>query len=151
MYFFSLAGSLGILWIIISAVFYLSGDRRTSVFIILSLLLSLIITNLVLKNLVARPRPFEAIEGFIPLMERFADAGGYSFPSGHASSSFAAAFAISAAKGKKGAPAYIPALFISLARLYIGVHYPTDILCGALAGTLAALAAMLIIKRIRKL
>jgi undecaprenyl-diphosphatase len=152
MYLLSVLGSFGALWLIISAIFYASGDRRSSVFIVLSLVISLIVTNLILKNAVARPRPFELIEGFAPLMGRFADAGGFSFPSGHSSSSFAAAFALAASKGKKGALAYIPAALISFSRLYVGVHFPSDVLFGAAVGTLCGAAAAIIMKKIiRKL
>ncbi len=151
MYFFSALGTLGALWLIIAAVFFFRGDRRTVAYIVLSLIFSLIVSNLIIKNVVARPRPFELIEGFAPLMGRFADASGFSFPSGHASSSFAAAYALAAAKGKKAALAFIPAALISLARLYIGAHFPTDILCGALFGIFSAFLAGLIVKRIRKL
>lgn len=151
MYFFSALGTLGALWIIIAAVVFFRGDRRAGVYMALSLIFSLIVSNLIVKNIVARPRPFELIEGFAPLMGRFSDASGFSFPSAHASSSFAAAFALAASKGKKGALAFIPAALIAIARVYIGAHFLTDIVCGALFGIVSALLAGLIVKRIRKL
>ena len=77
---------------------------------------------------------FEALEILID------QPGEFSFPSGHTSSSFAFAFAVYLLLPKKyGIPAMVLALLIGLSRLYVGVHYPTDILGGILVGCLCSL------------
>ena len=102
-----------------------------------SLLGSLLLNNLLLKNLVARIRPYETVEGLSRIIEAQVD---LSFPSGHAGSSFAAAAAIYLSCPRRiGIPALVLAALISLSRLYVGVHYPTDVICGALIGTAVAI------------
>ena len=93
---------------------------------------------LFLKNVVARTRPYEVVEGLTRLIEKQSD---YSFPSGHTAASFAAAVILFLQLPKKyGIPALILAVLISFSRLYLGVHYATDVLAGAVSGTLIALA-----------
>lgn len=103
-----------------------------------SLVGSVVVNNLFLKNVVARTRPYEVVEGLTRLIEKQSD---YSFPSGHTAASFAAAVILFLQLPKKyGIPALILAVLISFSRLYLGVHYPTDVLAGAVSGTLIALA-----------
>ena len=78
------------MWVLVSIVMLVpEKTRRIGIAGILALLVSLLINNIILKNLVARVRPYEVIEGLIPLIRRPRD---YSFPSGHTASSFAAAW-----------------------------------------------------------
>ena len=99
-----------------------------------------VVTNLCLKDLVARIRPYDSVEGLVPLVARLKD---YSFPSGHTCASFACAGVYyKAFPGKWGKAAMVLAVLIALSRLYVGVHYPTDVLAGALVGTFSALAAL---------
>lgn len=98
----------------------------------LALLGSLIINNLILKNLIARIRPYEIINGLVPLIEKPTD---YSFPSGHTGSSFAAACILYRKLPKRfGIPALLLAMLIGFSRLYLGVHYPSDVLFGIISG-----------------
>ena len=93
-----------------------------------------LITNVCLKNLVARPRPYEVVEGLVPLIGKPTD---YSFPSGHTCASFACALVLYRILPKKyGVPAVILASLIAFSRLYVGVHYPTDVLGGMFVGIL---------------
>ena len=95
-----------------------------------------------------RPRPYVSFDFLIPLGHLDNET---SFPSGHTCSSFAAAAAIYFMYGKKaGIPAFILASLISLSRLYVGVHYPTDILAGVIVGVLCGLAGAAICKAITK-
>ena len=88
----------------------------------------------------ARIRPYDSVEGLVPLVARLKD---YSFPSGHTCASFACAGVYyKAFPGKWGKAAMVLAVLIALSRLYVGVHYPTDVLAGALVGTFSALAAL---------
>ena len=90
--------------------------------------------NLLLKNLVARTRPYEVIDGLQLLVSRAVD---LSFPSGHAASSFAAAVVMAKLLPKRyGIAALILAGLIAFSRLYVGIHYPTDVLFGAVSGCL---------------
>ena len=77
------------------------------------------------------------LENFRPWYHPFGP-GGSSFPSGHTNASFAAAFALAKGFGKKGAWAYLVAALIAVSRLWVGVHYPTDVIAGAVCGTLCA-------------
>ncbi len=83
------------------------------------------------KLVFARPRP--------PVHRIGPHAGGYSFPSGHASTSFACATMLSAFAPRLRVPLYALATLIALSRLYNGDHYPTDVLAGAILGTATAL------------
>ena len=74
-------------------------------------------------------------------------AGGWSFPSGHSTSSMAAALAMFCRTPRRiGTPPLVLAAIICLSRLYVGVHYPTDVLCGTLIGALAAVCSLRITK-----
>lgn len=131
-------GDAGWIWILCTIVFLLWKKRRAAgICMTFSLLGSLLLNNLLLKNLVARIRPYETVEGLSRIIEAQAD---LSFPSGHAGSSFAAAVAIYLSCPRRiGIPALVLAALISLSRLYVGVHYPTDVICGALIGTAVAI------------
>ncbi len=105
--------------------------------ILLALLFSFLLTNLVLKPLVARTRPYDIAQVKL-LVERLSD---YSFPSGHTSASFAAAVAIWFWDRKWGALAILLAALIAFSRLYLYVHFPTDILGGIVVGVLCGYLA----------
>lgn len=106
----------------------------------ISMLLNLLATNIVLKNLFSRTRPYVAVEGLHRIIEEQID---FSFPSGHTACSFAAATVIFLMCPRKvGVPAMVLAVLISLSRLYVGVHFPSDVIGGALIGIGAALLAL---------
>lgn len=141
-------GDFGKIWIGATVVMLcFPQSRKAGIITAAALLTSLLVNNLTIKNIVARPRPWVDVEGLRILIRRPTD---YSFPSGHTASSFAAAVVIykNAAAWKTasgntcswiGIGALLLALGIGLSRLYIGVHYPSDVLCGALSGTIIAL------------
>lgn len=99
-----------------------------------------------LKSTIKRTRPFEAHPDII----KRSDGGGYSFPSGHTSSAFAIATSLSLSfpKWYVVAPAYAYASLVGVSRVKLGVHYPTDVLCGAFIGTASAFAANYLNKRL---
>lgn len=132
-------GNAGIFWILLSICLLLfTKTRKTGGMAIVSLAISFVINNLFLKNVVARTRPYEVVEGLNRLIEKQVD---YSFPSGHTASSFAVAMILYLELPKKyGIPLLILAVLISFSRLYLGVHYPSDVLAGAVSGILIALA-----------
>lgn len=107
---------------------------------ILAMAIGFVLTNLLLKNIVGRIRPYEAVEGLTYLVRKPADA---SFPSGHSTCSMAASLTMFAMLPRKmGIPALVLGILVCLSRLYVGVHYPTDVLAGMLVGWLGAKAAV---------
>ena len=134
-------GNGGWFWILCAVVLLaVPKTRKTGYAAALSLIFGAIVTNLLLKNIVARPRPFAEIEALIPMITKPKD---FSFPSGHTTASFAVALVMLRMLPKKfGIPAVVLAALVAFSRLYLGVHYPTDVLAGALVGWLSALCAM---------
>lgn len=116
-----------------------SGDFliRIGLTIGAGLLLELIVGNVLLKNLIARARPCWLDTDMVMLIPVPSD---FSFPSGHTFSSFTAAFILFFFKKSWGTPALAIAVLISFSRLYLFVHFPSDVAAGAILGFLLALA-----------
>lgn len=126
-------GDAGLFWIILAIILMIpKKTRKAGGMALLSLALGALITNVTLKNLVARIRPYDLVNTIIPLITKPAD---YSFPSGHTCASFASAAIYYRMLPKKyGIAAMVLAGLIALSRMYLGVHYPTDVLAGMLVG-----------------
>lgn len=126
-------GNGGILWIILAIILMLiPKTRKTGIIVLAALLLDVILCNGLLKNLIARIRPCDVNTAVQLLIPRPSD---FSFPSGHTAASFAAVSALHFSGEKKlWKAALIPAVLIAFSRLYLYVHYPTDILGGILLG-----------------
>ncbi len=126
-------GDSGWFWIALAAVLCcFRPTRRAAVAAAIALLLSLLVNNLFLKPLVDRTRPYEVVEGLVNLVP---PPGDPSFPSGHAGASFAASTAMFPhLKRRWGVCLMVLAVLIALSRLYLGVHFPTDVAAGALIG-----------------
>jgi undecaprenyl-diphosphatase len=110
-------------------------DENTSVLLFLSEALNLGITH-GMKVLVKRPRPYRSLD-HVQLSETSSVGGSYSFPSGHSSSSFTIATLLTLRYPDEPviiAGSYLYATVTSLGRMYWGVHYPSDVLCGMLIG-----------------
>lgn len=139
--FITSLGNSGWFWIALSLLLVIpQRTRKAGIAAVLAMAIGALITNVTLKNLVARTRPYEVIEGLRLLIEKPHD---YSFPSGHTSASFAAAMVYYRMGPRKwGIPAVILASLIAFSRLYVGVHYPSDVLGGLLIGVFAAWAAV---------
>ncbi len=146
MVFFSLIGNVGLVWILTGIVLLIpKRTRRGGILTLICLLAAYLVNDQVLKELVARPRPYHTLTELEILVAQLTSS---SFPSGHTNSSFAAAMALTLAFGKRGALAYIPATLIALSRCYVGVHYPSDVLAGMIVGTLVAFIAFRLAERI---
>lgn len=153
MIFITSLGNGGMIWIVATIVLLIpKKTRKAGVMSAVALLGSLIINNNIVKNIVQRPRPFVTftdLQIIIPTPSEF------SFPSGHTSSSFAAAAVFYRHLPKKlGLPAVILAGLIGFSRLYVGVHYPTDVIAGVLMGILLSYLAEylvnLFVKKLKK-
>lgn len=133
-------GNGGAVWIAIGLIMlFFKKYRRAGVALLLGLLLGLVCGNLVIKNLVARVRPC-AINTTVKLLIPFPSE--YSFPSGHTLSSFIGATCIFVREKRLGIPAYVLASLIAFSRLYLYVHFPTDIIGGILLGLALAYIAV---------
>lgn len=142
-------GNNGFLWIAIGAVLLILGNRtkpwrQWGAVLLGSLALNAVLCNIVLKPLVARTRPYDLL-GYTVLVPPLSD---FSFPSGHTSAAFAGAAVIYAMHRRWGIAAYLFAILMGFSRLYLGVHFPADVLAGALLGWAAARAVIFAADRI---
>lgn len=130
-------GNGGWFWIVLGILLlFFTKTRDAGMTALLSLVFGALITNLLLKNMVARIRPYDLYESVHPLIAHPRD---WSFPSGHTCASFASALIYLRMLPKKyGVPLLVLAGLIACSRLYLGVHYPTDVLGGILAAVLAS-------------
>lgn len=142
-------GDAGCFWIALTILLLIfPKTRRCGMVAALSLIMEVIICNGVLKPLVARIRPYD-VNTMIELIVRAPK--DYSFPSGHTAASFAAAAAYWTAGNRKLAvPCLVIAALIAFSRLYLYIHYPTDVLAGAVLGVILAIAAAKIYEGIEK-
>lgn len=125
-------GDAGIFWILLGAVLLLfKRTRICGLCVLTSLALGAAATNLILKPLAARPRPCW-INDTVQLLVRMPR--DYSFPSGHAQASFAVACAVCRNNRRWGIALLALAVLIAFSRLYLYVHFPTDVLFGGLLG-----------------
>jgi len=147
---FTSLGNAGVLWIVLSlGMLCWRPTRRAGGTALLAMALGMLCTNVILKQLVLRPRPYVTMEALIPLLT---SADPNSFPSGHTCAAFAAGMAWAGALPWRWArtAAVIQAVCMGLSRLYVGVHYPSDVLAGALIGSLCALCALWLAARSRE-
>ena len=145
MCFLTSLGNAGVIWIVLTIVLLLiPRTRKTGCIVMTALLLDLILCNGILKNAVARIRPCDVNTAVQLLVPRPED---YSFPSGHTAASFAATAALFFAGEKKlWKPALVLAVLIAFSRLYLYVHYPTDILGGMLVGIFCGYAGKQVVE-----
>ena len=134
-------GDAGIFWIAVSVLLMITKKhRKTGIGMALALMMGLLICNIWLKPTVARIRPYDfQMEYFmkeIPLLA--GTMHDFSFPSGHTIASFEAAVVILLNNKKLGIAAMILAVLIAFSRLYLYVHYPTDVIFSVLLGTIFA-------------
>lgn len=137
----TLFGDAGIFWIAVALVFLFTKKyRKTGLGMAIALILGLLVCNIWLKPLICRIRPYDFQMMYfareIPLLvDGMHD---FSFPSGHTIASFEAAVLIFLNNKKLGIPALILAVLISFSRLYLYVHYPTDVIFSVVFGTVFA-------------
>lgn len=142
-------GNAGIFWILLTVAMlvFSKKSKKTAWTAAAALILSAIVVNLILKNWVMRDRPCW-IDPNVKMLVRIPK--DYSFPSGHSSASFACATALFLRNKKVGAPFCILALLIALSRMYLFVHWPTDVLAGTAIGIIQAIIAYFLVDYIYK-
>lgn len=151
-------GNAGAIFIVLGLVLLFTKKYRKAGFsILLALIVMLVCNDVFLKEFFARPRPFNLLE---TNPEKYAFWGAeyvypelitskpdsFSFPSGHTASAFAAAVALLWHDRKLGIPVTVFAALMGFSRIYVGVHYCTDVIFGVLVGAICALVAVLIVK-----
>ena len=128
-------GNSGLIWIILAGILLLIPKyRKVGAAVLTGLVLEVICCNLVLKPLVARIRPCDVNTAVQLLIARPDD---FSFPSGHIGASFAAVAALYTSRNRLWIPSLILAVLIAFSRLYLYVHYPSDVLAGVVIGIMA--------------
>ena len=147
MLFITSLGDDGIMWIAIGVICLLfKKHRRMGLHLLLSMLCTFILGNLILKNIIARPRPCDIDTTVALLLSR---PHGYSFPSGHSINSMVAAVALFLNNKKIGIPAVIIATLIGFSRLYLFVHFPTDVLAGFVIAILVAIGVDYALRKVQ--
>lgn len=138
----------GIGWIVLALLLLIPcKTRQTGAVMGIALILGFLTGNLLLKNVIARTRPF-LWDPTITLLIKMPSE--YSFPSGHTLASFECAVAIFCFHRKWGIVALVFAVLIAFSRLYLQVHYPTDVLGGAILGGIWGILACRIVGAIAK-
>ncbi len=139
-------GDAGMIWILLCIVLLLMPKTRKSGMVLLAaLLVDLLICNVILKPTIQRIRPFDVITDIELLVKRPLD---YSFPSGHTAASFTSVMALYLAGEKKlWIPALVLAVLIAFSRLYLYVHYPTDVLGGVIIGVISGALGYWLVKK----
>ena len=132
-------GDGGIFWIVISVLLMLTKKhRRTGLGMAFALVMGLLVCNTILKPGVARIRPYDfQMKYFAKEIQLIA--GGmhdFSFPSGHTIACFEACTALMLGNKKFGIPATVLAVLVAFSRLYLYLHYPTDVIASIILGTL---------------
>lgn len=145
MIFITNLDNYGQIWIVLGLILLLFKKyRKVGVTVLISLVIMLLLNDLFLKHMIRRIRPYEGlgVELLIPIPKDF------SFPSGHAASSFSAAFALFKYYKRFAFLYFGLATLISISRLYLTVHYLSDILGGVLIGYICALIGIWIVEKL---
>lgn len=142
-------GDGGAIWILLAVILLVnSGKRKSGAILAVALCVDVILCNGILKNLFGRIRPCD-VNASVPLL--IARPDDFSFPSGHTAASFAAVTAlIRAGESKLWKPALFLAILIAFSRLYLYVHYPTDILGGIIVGIAAGTVGYMLVAKVKR-
>lgn len=141
----TVAGDYGQLWLILAIVLlFFKKTRKCAIAILIAYIATLLFQQFVLKDLIARPRPF-TLDPSIPLLVKAPTS--FSCPSTHTGMAFAAAVSVFCFNKKWGLIPIAAALLIGFSRLYLFMHFPTDVLLGAVVGTFFAIITYFGIKK----
>ena len=138
-------GHAGIVWIVLSILLlFFKKTRAAGVIALLAMGFGYLMGDIVIKPLVQRSRPFVVNPDVVPFIKK---PSSFSFPSGHSCTSAVAATVLLVKHRKIGLAVLPFSLLVMLSRLYNYVHFPTDVLGGALLGVLSALLVMLVFRK----
>lgn len=129
---------------------FFKKTRRSGVLVLVSLAIGIVVTNLILKPIVARPRPFAEDDSIIDFLNsiNYKLPGEHSFPSGHTQVAINTATVLTIIYKRKGAWSFLPASLIAISRIFLCVHYPTDVLAGAVVGAVSAVITCYFINKL---
>ena len=147
----TLFGEGGIFWIAWAVLMLcFPKTRKPGLGMAFALLMGVLICNVTMKPLIARIRPYDLQEKLGVTIKLLIDAQhDFSFPSGHTIASFEAAVVLLLNDKRMGIPALILAILVSFSRLYLYVHYPTDVLTSVVLGTLFAIIGNALAQKIK--
>lgn len=148
--FFTKLGDVGIIWILISVILLFTKKyRKMGMAGLLALMFGGLLTNLFLKEWLARERPFNYLDELrlkeVLIIKKPSE---YSFPSGHTTASFATGIVLAYYFRKYRIPIISLAIIISFSRMYLYVHFLTDILGGVIVGTISAVLSLIISEKV---
>lgn len=132
------AGGGGVIWVVFGLVLFVMGRQETkkaALLMLVALFASFLAGEEGLKHIFQRPRPFETFPGVELLVM---PPHSFSFPSGHAANAFASGLVLARKIPVLAWPALILAVVMAFSRVYVGVHYPLDVLAGSLLGVACA-------------
>ena len=141
----STLGNAGLIWILTGLVLVIpKKTRQCGITMLIAMAFSFLLGNIIIKNLIARDRPFVLDETVELLIKK---PGEFSFPSGHTLNGFTAATVIFLHFKKSGIGALLFAGLIAFSRMYLFVHFPTDILGGMILGIMDALLVTFVVRK----
>lgn len=146
----TLFGEGGYFWIALCVILLcMKKTRKIGLTMTIALIINVLIVNVGVKNVVCRVRPYDQFSDLSRLIEAQKD---WSFPSGHTSACFACSFGMLLSVDKKwkkwAVAAIVLSCLVGFSRLYLGVHFPSDVLCGALIGIIASVVGNLIVRKV---
>ncbi len=139
-------GDKGRIWILVTIILLIfKKTRNIGLMSAFALIFASIFNNIILKGIFNRSRPYDVVEGLTSVIGSMKSS---SFPSGHTSSSFAAAVVLFHGLPRRyGILFMILAALIAFSRMYLGVHYPSDVAVGALTGIVSGLVVIFSYKK----
>lgn len=135
----SAAGDYGLIWIFLSLLLLINRKtRKIGITALIALILSTILGEGLVKNIIQRPRPYTEFPWVHLLID---ESTAYAFPSGHTTSSFAVAYVLSNYLKRLSPIIWMVALLIAFSRLYLFMHYPSDLVAGIVLGLICGRVA----------
>ena len=142
----TIIGNSGVFLVVVGIIMcIIKKTRRIGMVFLASIVIGFIINDIVIKNIVRRIRPFEAISALEILVKA---PKSFSFPSGHTASFFAAATSLFYNSRRNAFVSLVIATAMGFSRMYVGVHYPSDVLAGMVVGVTSGAASIYLYKRL---